>query len=256
MRRGLVVAGVVVAGLLIGGAQLWQGQARAEGDGAPAELPEVKAILTSAPAVRPPVDRRQREGDRRPRPHGGERHAGRWRPVHVLDSAGPSGPFVRVRVGDLVQIRLNAAKTCTPDSIDLHAVARAGGWRGGHAARTGPGRRLRVQGAEPRALRLITARPECAGHIANGMYGLILVEGPFPGGPRVLRHPGRVLHQGQDAGPRTPGDRPRLTAERPEYVVSKRMGALLDDGVVKANVGETVRLFVGNGGPNLDFPST
>jgi nitrite reductase (NO-forming) len=29
------------------------------------------------------------------------------------------------------------------------------------------------------------------------------------------------------------------------------MSALLDDGAVKANVGETARLFVGNGGPNL-----
>jgi nitrite reductase (NO-forming) len=29
------------------------------------------------------------------------------------------------------------------------------------------------------------------------------------------------------------------------------MGALLDEGVLKAKVGETVRLFVGNGGPNL-----
>ena len=57
MRRGLVVtAGVVVAGLLIGGAQLWQGQARAKVTGT-AELPEVNAILTSAPTVPPPVDR-------------------------------------------------------------------------------------------------------------------------------------------------------------------------------------------------------
>ena len=47
-------------------------------------------------------------------------------------------------------------------------------------------------------------------------------------------------------------DRAKLTAERPEYVVfNGKMGALLDDGVLKANVGETVRLFVGNGGPNL-----
>src|ERR1700693_4319194 len=49
-------AGVAVAGLLIGGAQLWQNQARAKVTAA-AELPEVKAILTSAPTVPPPVDR-------------------------------------------------------------------------------------------------------------------------------------------------------------------------------------------------------
>jgi nitrite reductase (NO-forming) len=47
-------------------------------------------------------------------------------------------------------------------------------------------------------------------------------------------------------------DPAKLTAERPEYVVfNGKMGALLGDAAVKAKVGETVRLFVGNGGPNL-----
>ena len=34
-------------------------------------------------------------------------------------------------------------------------------------------------------------------------------------------------------------------------VFNGKMGALLNDGALKAKVGETVRLFVGNGGPNL-----
>jgi nitrite reductase (NO-forming) len=34
-------------------------------------------------------------------------------------------------------------------------------------------------------------------------------------------------------------------------VFNGRMGALMEDGALKAKVGETVRLFVGNGGPNL-----
>jgi nitrite reductase (NO-forming) len=47
-------------------------------------------------------------------------------------------------------------------------------------------------------------------------------------------------------------DPAKLTAERPEYVVfNGKMGALLGDAAVKAKVGETVRFFVGNGGPNL-----
>jgi nitrite reductase (NO-forming) len=49
-----------------------------------------------------------------------------------------------------------------------------------------------------------------------------------------------------------PLDAAKLSGERPEYVVfNGKMGALLGEGAVKANVGETVRLFVGNGGPNL-----
>jgi nitrite reductase (NO-forming) len=49
-----------------------------------------------------------------------------------------------------------------------------------------------------------------------------------------------------------PLDPNKLRREQPEYVVfNGRMGALLNEGVLKAKVGETVRLYVGNGGPNL-----
>jgi nitrite reductase (NO-forming) len=49
-----------------------------------------------------------------------------------------------------------------------------------------------------------------------------------------------------------PLDAAKLTAERPEYVVfNGKMGALLNEGALNAKVGETVRLYVGNGGPNL-----
>ena len=142
MKRGLVVtAGVVVVGLLIGGAQLWQSQARAKVTGT-AELPEVKAILTSAPTVPPPVDR-----------------PGNAKVIVSLETTEVKGtladgvqytfwtfggtvpgPFVRVRVGDLVQIRLkNAAKSMHPHSIDLHAVTGQGG--GAAVTQLGPGQK-------------------------------------------------------------------------------------------------------------------
>jgi nitrite reductase (NO-forming) len=58
---------------------------------------------------------------------------------------------------------------------------------------------------------------------------------------------GKTLAKGMQAY-----DHEKNRNERPEYVVfNGKMGALLGDGAVKANVGETVRLFVGNGGPNL-----
>jgi nitrite reductase (NO-forming) len=41
-------------------------------------------------------------------------------------------------------------------------------------------------------------------------------------------------------------------AEQPDYIVfNGRVGALTDSGALQAKVGETVRLFVGNAGPNL-----
>src|SRR5213078_3724266 len=100
------------------------------------------------------------------------------------------------------------------------------------------------------------ATPSVPEHIANGMYGLILVE-PEKGLPRVDREyyvmqgefytKGKTLAQGMQAY-----DHEKNRNERPEYVVfNGKMGALLGDQALKANLGETVRLFVGNGGPNL-----
>jgi nitrite reductase (NO-forming) len=49
-----------------------------------------------------------------------------------------------------------------------------------------------------------------------------------------------------------PFDADKARDERPEYVLfNGRMGALLDEGALRARTGETVRLYVGNGGPNL-----
>jgi nitrite reductase (NO-forming) len=93
-------------------------------------------------------------------------------------------------------------------------------------------------------------------HIANGMYGLILVE-PEKALPRVDREyyvmQGEFYTKGKTLAPGLQViDPAKLSAERPEYVVfNGRMGALMGEGAVKANLGETVRFFVGNGGPNL-----
>jgi nitrite reductase (NO-forming) len=100
------------------------------------------------------------------------------------------------------------------------------------------------------------ATPSVPEHIANGMYGLILVE-PDKGLPRVDREyyvmQGEFYTKGKTlAAGLQPLDAERLRSERPEYVVfNGRMGAILGDSELKAKVGETVRVYVGNGGPNL-----
>ena len=258
MRRGLViVAAAMVAGLVSGGTAIWQGQARAKTSGAP--LPEVNAILTSAPLVPPPVDR-----------------AGNAKVIVSLETTEVTGaladgvqyafwtfggtvpgPFVRVRAGDVVQLRLkNGAKSMHPHSIDLHAVNGPGG--GAATTQLGPGQEgaFEFKALNPGLYVYHCATPSVPAHIANGMYGLILVE-PEKGLPRVDREyyvmQGEFYTKGKTMAPGLqPLDAAKLTAERPEYVVfNGRMGALLNDGAVKAKVGETVRLFVGNGGPNL-----
>lgn len=93
-------------------------------------------------------------------------------------------------------------------------------------------------------------------HIANGMYGLILVE-PRDGLPPVDHE--YYVAQGEfytrdDFGVSglQPLDMARVIDEDPAYVVfNGTVGALSDERALTASVGETVRIFMGNGGPNL-----
>ena len=259
MRGKLVLgAGLAMAGLLIGGVVVWQSQARAKVTDA-AALPEVKAILTSAPLVPPPVDRPGNARvivDLETTEVKGALADGVQYTFWTFGGTVP-GPFVRVRVGDAVQIRLkNSAKSMHPHSIDLHAVTGPGG--GAAVTQLGPGQAgsFEFKALNPGLYVYHCATPSVPEHIANGMYGLILVE-PEKGLPRVDREyyvmQGEFYTKGKTLAPGLQViDPAKLTAERPEYVVfNGKMGALLGNGAVKANVGETVRLFVGNGGPNL-----
>jgi FtsP/CotA-like multicopper oxidase with cupredoxin domain len=97
------------------------------------------------------------------------------------------GPMIRVRLGDTVEFHLsNHSSSKFPHNIDLHAVNGPGG--GASVSLVAPG--------EERVFRFKTLHPglyvyHCASpipsmptHIANGMYGLLLVE-PKHGFPRV-----------------------------------------------------------------------
>jgi nitrite reductase (NO-forming) len=95
-----------------------------------------------------------------------------------------------------------------------------------------------------------------AQHIANGMYGLIVVE-PEGGLPQV-DHEFYVM-QGDVY---TTGDRgqagnmelsiPKMLDERPDYVVfNGGVGNVTGANQLTAKVGDTVRIFFGDGGPNL-----
>lgn len=93
-------------------------------------------------------------------------------------------------------------------------------------------------------------------HIANGMYGLILVE-PEGGLPKVDKEyyvmQGDFYTKGENGKPGfQPFDMKKAINETADYVVfNGNVDALTGDNALTANVGETVRLYVGNGGPNL-----
>jgi nitrite reductase (NO-forming) len=167
------------------------------------------------------------------------------------------GPMLRIRQGDTVELHLsNDAGSQFSHSIDLHAVTGSGG---GHIfTETAPGQEsvFTFQALAPGLYVYHCATPSVPFHITNGMYGLILVE-PEGGLPPVDRE--YYVMQGElyteqafgDIGETTFSEE-KMSHEDPEYYIfNGAAGALtLEDNVLRANVGETVRIFFGVGGPN------
>ena len=167
------------------------------------------------------------------------------------------GKFIRIREGDEVEFNLNNHPSSKmPHNIDLHAVTGPGG--GAAASFTAPGHTSKFSfKAINRGLYVYHCATAPVGmHIANGMYGLILVE-PKEGLPKVDREYYVMQSEFYTAGKNgAPGLQPfsmeKAIEERPEYVVfNGSVGAITGDKALTAKTGETVRLFMGNGGPNL-----
>ena len=167
------------------------------------------------------------------------------------------GKFIRVREGDYVEFHLsNHPDSKMPHNIDLHAVTGAGG--GAASSFTAPGHtsKFSFKALNPGLYVYHCATAPVGMHIANGMYGLILVE-PEGGLPKVDKEyyvmQSEFYTKGKygEAGLQ-PFSMEKALAENPDYVVfNGSVGALAGDKAITAEKGETVRLFVGNGGPNL-----
>jgi len=168
------------------------------------------------------------------------------------------GPFIRVRVGDTVEVHLkNLPDSSMAHSVDFHAVTGPGG--GAVATQTQPGGEtmFTFKALNPGLYVYHCATPMVAHHIANGMYGLILVE-PEGGLPRVDRE--FYVMQGElytaqpfGATGALTDDTVKLLNENPEYFVfnGASMALASDAHALRANVGETVRIYFGVGGPNF-----
>ncbi|WP_157188177.1 copper-containing nitrite reductase [Nitratireductor pacificus] len=167
------------------------------------------------------------------------------------------GPFVRVRVGDTVEVHLkNPADSVMAHSVDFHAATGPGG--GAHATQTDPGDETVVtfKALKPGIYVYHCATPSVAHHITSGMYGLILVE-PEGGLPQVDRE--FYVMQGELYTVEPFGtqgememDYDKLISERPEYFLfNGAVGSLTKTHPLYANAGETVRIYFGVGGPNF-----
>ena len=167
------------------------------------------------------------------------------------------GPFVRVRVGDTVEVHLkNHEDSTMMHNVDFHAATGPGGGAGATSAAPGEERTVTFKALNPGLYIYHCAVPPVALHIASGMYGLILVE-PEGGLPPVDRE--FYVMQGEIYTEEPFGTAGLLTVsydkliiERPEYFVfNGHVGALTDHYPMRAKVGETVRIFFGVGGPNF-----
>ncbi len=167
------------------------------------------------------------------------------------------GKFIRVREGDVVDFELmNHPTSKMPHNIDLHAVTGPGG--GAAASFTAPGHSttFSFRVLNPGLYVYHCAVAPVGMHVANGMYGLILVE-PKDGLPKVDHEyyvmqgdfytKGRYGEQGLQ-----PFSMEKAIDEKPDYVLfNGSVGAIAGDKALTAKKGETVRIFFGNGGPNL-----
>jgi len=167
------------------------------------------------------------------------------------------GSFIRVRQGDTVEFHLtNHPSSKMPHNIDLHGVTGPGGGAASSFTAPGHGSQFTFKALNAGLYVYHCATAPVGMHVANGMYGLILVEPP-KGMPKVDREyyvmqgdfytSGKYHDKGAQAF-----DMQKAIDENPTYVLfNGAEGSLTGDKALKAKVGESVRLYVGNGGPNL-----
>jgi nitrite reductase (NO-forming) len=167
------------------------------------------------------------------------------------------GSFIRVRQGDTVEFHLhNHPDSKMPHNIDLHGVTGPGGGAASSFTAPGHGSQFTFKALNAGLYVYHCATAPVGMHVANGMYGLILVEPP-EGLPEVDKE--FYVMQGdfytttkyREKG-FAPFDMQRAIDENPTYVLfNGAENSLTGDKSLKAGVDETVRMYVGNGGPNL-----
>jgi nitrite reductase (NO-forming) len=231
----------------------------AKGDFGPPQGEPIRAVLTNPPEVPPPVNRKHPAKvivDLEVKELDMEISEGVKYTFWTFGGTVP-GSFIRIRQGDTVEFHLkNHPSSKMPHNIDLHGVTGPGG--GASSSFTAPGHETQFTfKALNQGLYIYHCATAPVGmHVANGMYGLILVEPP-EGLPPVDKEfyvvqgdfytVGKYREKGYQ-----PFDMQKAIDENPTYVLfNGSESALVGEKALKANVGDTVRLYVGNGGPNL-----
>jgi len=227
--------------------------------GADATLPHVKAELTYAPNVPPPITRHEPAivdvdltATHKMSPLSSSSDYHFW----TFNDHVP-GPFIRARIGDWLQVHISNTDTSgMPHNLDFHAATGPGG--GAMLLTVAPGQQhtawLRLR--SPGLFMYHCAVPPMIDHIGNGMYGLILVE-PTNGLPHAdqefyvmqsefytTNNPagGRMLEYSHE----------HAMEERPSFVVfNGQSGSMIFTDALHARTGQRIRIYFGDAGPNL-----
>jgi len=163
------------------------------------------------------------------------------------------GPVIRVHIGDTIRIHLkNPATNKLSHSVDFHASQVA--WND------------EMTSIEPGKEKLYEWKADYAGvwmyhcgtapalhHIANGMYGMVIVEPK--GGFKPVDHEFALVQSEWYLGPQgQPVDLTKAATGNPapDFVVFNGVANQYKDNPLKVATGKTVRIFVLDAGPNID----
>jgi copper-containing nitrite reductase len=167
------------------------------------------------------------------------------------------GPFIRCREGDIVEVRYtNKDKTGIAHNIDFHAVTGPGGGAPCLLAEQDETKTGIFKMMQPGLYIYHCAAAPVPQHIQNGMYGLVLVE-PRAGLSKVdkefyvLQSEFYADESDDDKTILEPSWVKGLKEEDPMYVVFNGREGALTENPLMVDTGDRVRIFVGNGGPNL-----
>jgi copper-containing nitrite reductase len=165
------------------------------------------------------------------------------------------GPVLRVREGDLVEIHLtNHITSMRNHNIDFHFITGPGG--GASSLNVAPGETqvLEARAMMPGFYMFHCASPDIPTHISNGMYGFVIVE-PAEGLPPVDKEyyvvQSELYTQNGNKGHQSFSMERGERADAQYVVFNGAVGSMMGATALKAGVGETVRVWVGNAGPNL-----
>jgi copper-containing nitrite reductase len=228
-------------------------------------LPREEAVLTSAPHVPPPITRDYPVVLQVPLTTTTKmaQLTNQYKYEQWTFNDVVPGPFIRARVGDVMELTLtNRDESGNPHNIDSHAFTGPGGGAAVTTTDENETKTARFKLLCPGLYLYHCAAAPVPVHIANGMYGLIYVQPAAGDLPVVDREyyvmqsefyhePPEVLDDGRPSSV-VEFSYPNGLREEPNIVVfNGSESALTRDKPLKANTGETIRVFFGNAGPNL-----